>query len=354
MILFWDRIETIVPESDECPYHRRSTRFLQEEGILHPYFVNPFSEDIRGLEQDVIKFMDTPEGKKSFIKPWCKSAVSMANRRSITEEECTSEGQKRREYIVDKMTHTYRDFYIHVEKLPMTLRESLVGHADEDGYLWASRGFMSFYMTLLANRISQNNRMALLTDRVNQNNLSNKLLIDGLTPSGRKSNEQKLKRGMMYQVVMNDIKVDPSTPIEKIIQYKKDRRHELALFRAEMDRLTAFDTDGMSTKDIENEIKRVYMLYVVPAMNNVKDTLKDARINWLVGIGTCILTGLLPTSLAMGPDLMTNIAIGASECIGLTLSSVPYIRKKIEANGSPYSYLMKMNQQFSSSRRQLR
>ena len=77
-VLFWDRIETIVPESELRPYHRRCTRLLQEEGILFPRIVNPFCEEINGLEQDVIRFMDTPEGKKSFIKPWGVSAVSMA------------------------------------------------------------------------------------------------------------------------------------------------------------------------------------------------------------------------------------------------------------------------------------
>lgn len=350
-VLFWDRIETIVPESEEHPYHRKCTKILQENGILFPHAVNPFSEDIRGLEQDVVKFMDTPEGKKSFIKPWGCSAVSIANRKNKTEENRALNNEMRREYVANKITGTYRDFYIHMEKLPIMLGEELVEHANEDGYLWASRGFMSFYMTLLANRISQNNRMALLTDRMNQNNLSNKILIDGLSPSGKKSNEHKMKRGMMYQMIMNDIKIDPSTPIERIIQYKKDRCHELALFRAEMNRLTAFDTDCMSTKDIEHEVKRVYMLHVEPAMNNIKVTMKDAGINWWVGIGTCVLTGLIPATLAMGSDIKTNVVIGASECLGLALTSVPYIRKKIEVSSSPYSYLMKMNQQLSYAKR---
>lgn len=346
-VLFWDRIETIVPESEEHPYHKRSTQLLQEEGILFAHKVNPFCEDISAIEQDVIKFMDTSEGKKCFVKPWRGSAVSMSSRRNLTDEDYVFNDEKRREFLIDKMSSTYRDFYIHVEKLPMMLRERLDGHANEDSYVWASRGFMSFYMTLLANRISQKNRMALLTDRVNQNILSNKILIDGLTPSGREKNEQKMKKGMMYQVIMDDIKVDPSISMEQIIQYKKDRRHELALFREEMDRLTAFDTDGMNTKDIEHKVKCVYMMHVVPAINNVKATMKDAGINWWIGVGTCVLTGLIPATLAMGPDFKTNIAIGASECLGLALTSVPYIRKIIETNGSPYSYLMKMNQQIS-------
>lgn len=348
-VLFWDRIETIVPESEDHPYRRRSTRILQEEGFLFPRIVNPFCEEVSGLEQDVIRFMDTPEGKKSFIKPWGVSAVSMANRRYLTEEEREYNDDRRRAYLTDKMSGIYRDFYIHVEKLPMMLRERLAGHVNEDGYVWASRGFMSFYMTLLANRICQNNRLALLTDKVNQNNLSNKILIEGLAPAGQRAREQKMKRGMMYQIIMDDIKIATDTRMETIVQYKKDRRHELALFRAEMDRLTAFDIEGMDAKDIEHEIWSIYTKQVKPAIDGVKATLKDSGINWWSGLGTCVFTGLIPAVLGFGIDTKTNIAIGASECLGLALTTVPYVRKRMELSGSPYSYLVKLDRQLSVS-----
>ncbi len=348
-VLFWDRIETIVPESEDHPYKRRSTRILQEEGFLFPRIVNPFCEEVSGIEQDVIRFMDTPEGKKSFIKPWGVSTVSMANRKYLTEEDRVYNDDKIREYLTVKMSGIYRDFYIHVEKLPMMLRERLAGHVNEDGYVWASKGFMSFYMTLLANRICQNNRLALLTDRVNQNNLSNKILIEGLAPAGLRAREQKMKRGMMYQIIMDDIKIAPNTRMETIVQYKKDRRHELALFRAEMDRLTAFDIEGMNAKDIEHEIWSIYTKQVKPAMDGVKATLKDSGINWWSGIGTCVFTGLLPAVIGFGADLKTNIAIGTSQCLGLALTTVPYVRKRMELSGSPYSYLVKLDRQLSVS-----
>lgn len=43
--------------------------------------------------------MDTPEGKKSFIKPWGSSAVSIANRRNRNVEDSTYNGERRRENI---------------------------------------------------------------------------------------------------------------------------------------------------------------------------------------------------------------------------------------------------------------
>lgn len=349
--LFWDRIETIVPESEERPYRRRSTMLLQDEGILFAHRVNPFSDEVRGLEQDVVKFMDTPEGKKSFIKPWGSSAVSIANRRNRNVEDTTYNGERRREYIIDNMTRTYRDFYIHVEKLPMILRDRLGLKETEDGYVWASRGFMSFYMTLMANRICQNNRMALLTDKVYQNNLSSRILTDGLTSVVGKGNMRDVKRGMMYQAIIDDIKVDPHTPMESIVRYKRERRHELASFRAEMDRLLAFDTDGMNEQDLKHMVQCVYQRQVLPTIDALKATLNDARINWMAGLATCVLTGVMPAIMGMGQDTKTNVAIGVCEGLGLALTSLPYLLKRNDYESSPYSYLIKMNQHLSFTRR---
>lgn len=84
-------------------------------------------------------------------------------------------------------------------------------------------------------------------------------------------------------------------------------------------------------------------------MEGVKATLKDAGLNWRTGLGTCVFTGLIPAVLAFGSDLKTNIAIGASECIGLAITTIPHVRKRMEVKGSPYSYLMKMDKQLSVS-----
>lgn len=347
--LFWDKIETIVPESEERPYRRRSTRILHENNILFAHKVNPFSDDVRGIEENVIQFMETPEGKKSFIKPRNRSVVSIASRRHLAGEFRYDDVGMKREHLEHRLHERYKDFYIHVQKLPMLLRERLGIRDDEDGYVWASQGFMGFYMTLLANRICQNNRLSLLTDRENQNNFSNRILKDGLTPAGQRAREQRMKRGVMYQVIMDDIKIDPSTTMEMIVKYKKDRRHELELFRDKMDKLTAFDVEGKSAKDIEHEIWSIYMGQVKPAMDGVKATLKEAGINWRTGLGTCVFTGLIPAVLGFGSDLKTNIAIGASECIGLAITTIPYVWKRMEVKGSPYSYLMKMDKQLSVS-----
>ncbi len=341
-ILFWDKIETIVPESMAQPYKRRPTRALEEAGLLSAHRVNPFSDEVRGIEQDVASYLKTREGKKSFVKPW--NRMSMANsRRQVREEELD-------DFLKERFSRDFEDFFIHVEKLPHILHDRLNGHLNEDGFVWAREGFMSFYMTLLANRICQNEDMALLTNRVRQNDLSNKILTSGLS---RQNGEDvcELKTGIMYQIIMDDIKIDPETPIEKIINYKRQRAQELNKFRQEMEKLTDFDVDAMRMEDIEHKVKQIYCRDIVPAVDDLKATLKDARIEWWANSATSyVLGGIIPTVASSGFNVANPAIVASSFGLAIGISVVNYVRniRGLERK-SPYTYLLKMNKMFSKA-----
>ena len=340
-ILFWDRIETIVPESIDHPYNRKLTRALEGEGILFAHRVNPFNDVIRGLERDVETYLNTSEGKKSFRKPWLVSSAQNSNRLDDLRF-----WEKRDDMLREK----YQEFYIHLDKLPLPLRNELAGQQDEGGFVRAREGFMNFYMTLLANRICQVDNMALLTGAVTYNNLSNKILRDKISSTQGNLENEQARRGMMYQIVMDDIKIAPSTPVEDIIRFRRDRQQELARFREEMDRLTDFDLEGMNAQDFEHELKRIYDQEIIPAMNNVKTTLNESRINWLSGPAAWVFGGL-SIAFGMGADVGTNIAIGVCEGMSLTLTALPQIYRWHEMRNSPYTYLVKAHQSFSRTGR---
>lgn len=344
-ILFWDRIETIVPESINEPYKRKLTRQLADEEILFPHYVNPFCEDVAGIEQDVVKYLQTKEGKQSFIKPWAESAVA---RRSFADDDLRVE-----EAFMNRICNEYKEFYIHVGKLPPMLQEQLEGYQNESGFVLARKGFMSFYMTLLANRICQSENMALLTDRVNQNILSNKIMIEGLTPKQRRKKTDSLKSGLMYEIIMDDIKIDSSTPIERIIRYKRDRQQNLQRFREELDGLFNFSVEGKDVKDIENEIKTIYERKVLPAIDDIKATLKDGKIDWVVNqASNYVLCGIIPAVITSDLNLTKAIALAGSLGMAFTVSAVNYARNlRRQENKNPYTYLLKMDKGFSLAER---
>lgn len=60
--LFWDNIQTIVPESMQNPYQGPVNQVLASEGLLTPHFVNPDYHIVRDLASEVTKFLETNEG----------------------------------------------------------------------------------------------------------------------------------------------------------------------------------------------------------------------------------------------------------------------------------------------------
>ena len=71
----------------------------------------------------------------------------------------------------------------------------------------------------------------------------------------------------------------------------------------------------------------------------------------VIGLGTCVMTGVIPTIMGMGPDTNTNVVIGVCEGLGLALTSLPYLLKRGDYGSNPYSYLIKMNKELSAFRR---
>jgi len=344
-VLYWDRIETIVPESIQQPYQRRTTRALEDSGILFPHRVNPNSEEVRGLELDVATYLNTKEGKHSFLKPWSGPFGQSMARKNMMEEE-----------LKERFSKEYEEFYIHVEKLPMMLHDQLKRRTNEDGFVWACKGFMSFYMTLLANRICDKGEMALLTDKVAVNDFSNKIFTDKISHKQRPERTDHLLKGIMYEIMMENIKIDPSTPIEKIIRYKNSRATELNRFRREMNRLCAINIEGMNLDDLEHELLRIYEHQVVPSINNVKATLKDEKIDWLMDIASnYLLCGIIPTAMTLyNPNAFTISSLAVSFGLSLTLSTVKYYRhNRIIEKRSPYTYLLKMNKMFTNGGKRL-
>lgn len=288
-----------------------------------------------------MKYLQTKEGKQSFIKPW---EMSVSARRVFGDDDLRLE-----EAFMNKICNEYEDFYIHVEKLPAMLQEQLERHQNEDGFVWVRDGFMSFYMTLLANRICQDQNKALLTDRTKQNNLSNKILIDGLTPHQLRRGDNQLKSGLMYKIIMEDIRIDPSTPIDKIIRYKRDRQQNLQRFREEMDRLTNFSVEGKEIKDIEDEVKTIYERQVLPAIDDIKATLKDGKIDWIIGqASNYVLCGIIPAAITSDLNLTKTVALAGSLGMAFAVSAVIYQRNlRRQEDRNPYTYLLKMNKGLS-------
>jgi hypothetical protein len=183
-LLFWDEIKTIVPESFKNPYNNRTTSILSERGILIPEVVNPDREEVKDSSEYILEFINTEEGLQ-LLDPSDQFARIHTDKMAFLHNEKLGREFKRM-------------LRLHPMKVADKLRY-MFGDDLRDGWLSVSSSFGSYYLTMLANKICEEQGMRLLTDNPLCSNLSNKVKqgIKGLNPGlreyrGRNLNQNKL------------------------------------------------------------------------------------------------------------------------------------------------------------------
>lgn len=342
--LFWNSIETIVPEArKENPYENYTAKEFYEIGILRPHIVNPESDDVVGVESDVMKFAQTREGKKLMFRRSTKESLFYNSKNMIRMPETE---------MVDMLMDEFANYNIHAEKLPIFLQEELKQYRDKDGFVLTTGVFMDFYMTILANNICRRNGLSLLTDRVMFNDLSNKILKEKIDVELEPSCLDSSLQTVLYGILLDNLVIDPDTPVNKIMAFKEKYHDELGRFRMEMSRLTDIGNIGDSFAAISEQARNIYNNGIVPSLNDLKKALDGANIKWATdSVYSNVISKILPVALNM-VDLTSvqNISISAGLALGFTLLGGWQSRKDIMRN-SPYTYLMKANQTFKMKKR---
>jgi len=352
-VLFWDEINTIVPESINNPYQEVSTQYLADEGILQPLRVNPEMDLIEDLTNDTFDYLNTNEGFQLLTQ--AQGTFSAIHREKLP-------------YEID------RAFRVHNEKLPYLIREIIEERLDnrlcnnrryrDNEWLYVDFNFANFYMTLLANKLSEINSIALLTDNSYSSNLAdkarlnNQIVISQNKVFRNRVNQRpiNLAQGLLTNLIVESIRISPSSffkrkldansSLKKIIKFKQQHRDELGFFRTNLSKLTQNVSKEKPIEAIRQEIQDIYKDEFVPAYDNFKKALNGYGIKWVadtfmkVAVISTGTTAFLPTILGLSAPQ----ALFAGAGISMTASLVSYNsdkRKIIREN--PYSYLLAIN-----------
>jgi len=327
-VLLWDTISTIVPESENEPYKNEWTRAFAQAGIVKPQIVNPNNVDFQDLGCDVRVYLNTPEGKRSF-KPRVGKRSDYRDYHELIKEVELSE----------VIWREYGDFKISAEKFGYGLQDVIMDFVNDDGYVIASKAFMNFYMTSLANNIcQQEDSKALLTDLTYTSDLTCTMMTNS---RNHRMGEELLKQGVMYKLLIGGLKVDPKTPVDKLIKFREEYKDERNLFKYEIAKLIqANNTEGVPSSEVINQIGRLYRMKVLSSVNQLKRALDGSGIDYLENVGTNImLTGLC----ALDPTgVGATFGWKALKDLGLSIfkKKVAFNKEKEKIlSDSPYSYL---------------
>ena len=332
-VLLWDHISTIVPESERYPYRNDCTRLLSDVGVLRPHLVNPYSVSFPKLEQAVRDYLDTPDGKRCFKR--------RLHNRDVRSHDSIIDGIRS-----DKIRAEYGDFCISADKFGEGLREIIEPYVNDNGYIITTRNFMNFYMTALANSICKHNSLALLTNMAYTSGLTNTMMQE--IPNQRMG-VNMLKQGLMYKTIIQSINIDPETPIDKILEFREKYHEEMGDFRRQVsDLVDSQNTEGLSADEIVIQMKRLYSMGVLPALNNIQKALDGQRIKWIADGGSTIAVTGLTTILAQ--EAIVPMASLAQIGLKIVAKTFNYVtgRKRIIME-KPFSMLYRINQRFSKS-----
>ena len=251
-----------------------------------------------------------------------------------------------------RLREQYGELYIHADKLPHFLQDELKNYRNPDGFIRTTAGFLGFYMTLLANSICRQDGLSLLTDRVMANDMSNRVLTDRVRKALPKEQVDNQLEAVLYKMLLDNIQIDPQTPIDKIVAFKRRYRDELGRFRMEMSQLTNLKGDGESFKAISEQARNIYKNGIVPSMNDLKRALDESTIKWMVD-NYCkyVISSAAPVALtAVGLPMTQVLPIGAGLTVGYTILGSWWTKREMMRT-SPYSYLLRAKNTFSKAGR---
>lgn len=322
-ILFWDKIYTIVPKSIDNPYKEFTSSALASNGVVEPIrvscedeVVNSLAKKIKGVSEKTISLEFLKHGRCTEINPYSDA----------------------RSY-----------FYIHHDKLPLVIQETLFKKnlIDHDGWAMVSENFADFYMTLLAASYAKRKHLSLLADVKMNFDLANSYTY-GLDRTRLSNNQQlllknKVAKEMLFNLVIDGIKINPLTSVDDLLKFKERRKDELGIFRHELSRLTGelqFD-NVESFEELKGAISAVYVNDFLPSLNDLKRTLTESSISWIESAENFIasLFSSIQLTLTTNSPLCIPIGVGCS-IVSTGMKSI-FKRRSIYRK-NPYSYMLSL------------
>lgn len=352
-LLYWDSVRTIVPNSIESPYATNAGQALEEAGFLVPLRVQSGMHEIEDLADDVLSYLESPEGAELLIGHNGGASYNI--------------------HVAKLPQRLRRLIDIHPEKLPYEIRhmiQDLMSPSERDNeWLRVGDGFANFYMTLLANRLSERVGARLLTSIPAADRLAvaarHDAQLNGLIPrrmygpsrrwreyeafGPRRRMPRDLAQGMLASLAIEKLAVSADTPIHKLIEFRERHRDELALFRTKVDELAASVDADLPVEALRQRIADLHANEVAPAISNLKKALTGGSIRWMSeGLQKIAFLSVGSSTMLVAAGLAVPMALLAGAGISLIVSKTIYnVDRRERLRGNPYAYLLSVGRELA-------
>lgn len=371
-LLFWDDIQTIAPSAIKMPYRNEDTRICFEEGVvqplhcdLHPKIIDELGSKILGMMNEKDTFLSALRRTGTGASPTVDAIHSTADLATDVEHlvfDVTGMHPRKmspalRDIVLriglarmESGDHSpvFREIFQHIarsrlhpEKIPYYLRDMLdherMSDADGDWLLVDSR-FAAAYMAALASKLALQLELSPLTPYTDAHGTSFRFMFDDVVDNSRQNAE-----GVLLNLTMRGITIDPATPIQNLLRFKRQHRDQYLELKDQIGELS----ESINRKSEEGpnailaEAKRLYATKIERGLRQLKQGLEHNSIAAVWGGAfTAATVSTSSSALDVIGGLSEPVLLGAAASIavmGIGVSSYLVGRKLRISN--PYSYL---------------
>ncbi|MFH1058528.1 MAG: hypothetical protein V1797_07605 [Pseudomonadota bacterium] len=332
-VLYWDQIQTIVPESLEKPYSNPTSLELFDSGFLVPLRVNSGMNEIDSLGYTAEEYLHTIESKQVIF------SGAISDHSTI---------------YLEKLPDRMREVLMFPDKLPYSVLHRMNGQAYGET-ITVEEGFANYYMSLLARELSISHGLCPLSDDDACHNLTSvvgrgaNIPID--VPFGwhrrgrnRARDLKTISQGLISNLLVNNVGIHPETTIDELLKFKEKHINELGKFRSAIGDLASACENAEHPEALRQQANDSLVNSVKPALNDLEEALKDSGINYLllpslaIWFTSPITSGVLEKFI----DMPSQWAVLATPFAQLIVSFILYDRsRKKELRENPFSYLLK-------------
>lgn len=328
-VLFWENIETIVPTSIENPYQENDTSILYNEGVLSPIRCDIYPDIIELAGNEMINNFQ---------------GSSINKIRGI-------DGQLR--LHANKLSSLMRSELLHRCR---SMQESQTGEpsigstdysTNIDDWLEVSPLFANTYMSILATFLSKKLNCETITDKYMFAGAHVQSMIDQVNEKNKPRNNS----GGLFSVILENTKIDPDTPIQKLVNFRRNNRELIIGLERQVQRLSASLVECEDSRDFENRANKIYRTEIEHGISNLRRELTNSSLKWTADGFIKAATISIPSAgISAWQGWSTGLALGATAAVSLAGFGLKshVDRRQIKAN-SPYTYLMSIDEKFSPS-----
>ena len=335
-LLFWDKINTIVPDGMDDPYKTEDSRICHQEGILTPLRCSEYHSIIDELGAQVTGLLNSSV-------PAQMATYGASPDPNLKEVLQALRSDTRVAMHADK----FGRYRLHPDKVSAEL-QSLFAEAkekDDAGWIMVHRRFADLYMGALA---------VLLAERAGLSPITNNPLEHGSTLLSLLGNEPEgeiSQPAALFTLTMKNIKIDGGTPIHKILEFRVKKSSLFAEFRAQIEELEEDIGTASDLSDLKQKTERVYKTKIERELKRLEDELRDAAIeNIWAGFQRAVFLSLPAGSMltAIGNATAQSLALGIGAFITISDIGIRTLLARRRIRRSPWIYLYDVKSKLSA------